>query len=453
MCLCARLSSWMEGWLAEEQCGFRRRRGCADQLWAVRRLEEMAREYRQELHCCAVDLTAAFDSAPRPGLWALLRARGFPEQGVQLLQRLYTGTTCRVRLGGGRKSASFPVSVGVQQGSPDSCPLFNVLMDRVLAETLEEAQECGVTVRFRVEGHLCQAHLKTNDKWGRRLVSALLQADDVWLVAATHAQLQRLLAALERACGRWCLEINLAKTHHLVVSPAGSPLGPTATTAPAAQAPQPTAPEMEALLLGGQPVGRVQQMEYLGAQLTADGSLDAELSARLKKAGNAMHQLIPTLRLRTVGLRAKVTFYEASVLSTLLYGAHSWALTAGQEQRLAAFHMRSLRRLLGLSLRDHVPNEVVLARCGQAPLPELLRVQRLLWLGHCWRMTDERLPKMLLFGRLEGKRPRGRPPQRWREDVVREDLEQLKIRSWAGLATDRAAWAAAAKAAAPRRRL
>ncbi len=85
---------------------------------------------------------------------------------------------------------------------------------------------------------------------------------------------------------------------------------------------------------------------------------------------------------------------------------------------------------------------------------ELLRVQRLLWLGHCWRMGEERLPKMLLWGRLEGKRSRSRPPLRWREDVVRSDVKDMGLtQAWSWLAGDSAAWKAAAKAAAPRRRL
>ena len=72
---------------------------------------------------------------------------------------------------------------------------------------------------------------------------------------------------------------------------------------------------------------------------------------------------------------------------------------------------------------------------------ELLRQQRLLWFGHCIRMGDERLPKMAVFGRLEGKRPRGRPPRRWREDVLRGDMAAAKLdQAWPRLAADRAAW-------------
>ncbi|GAB4819626.1 hypothetical protein N2152v2_006672 [Parachlorella kessleri] len=377
-----------------------RKRGCADHISTVRRLEELALEWKQPMHSCAVDLKAAFDSASRDALWVLLRAQGLPEPAIQLLQRLYSNTTCRLRQAPGQHSASFTVSVGVQQGAPDSCPLFNVLMDRILTETLAEAGDCGVQLVCKLDGQLRQRPFKAGAAgWQKVLVNMLLQADDVLLVATSHEQLQRLLTALHRACNRWQLVINVSKTKHLVVQPPGT---------------QPVAAEV--LMLGEEPVERVRQLEYLGIQLSDTGTLEAELSARLRKAAHKCHTLQPTFSLRSLGLRAKLRIFEGTVMPTLLYGAHSWALTAQQEQRLQTFHMRCLRRILGLSLLDRIPNSVILAHCGQQPIKEQLRLQRLLWLGHLVRMPDTRLPKLAFFSQLAEKRPRGRPIVRLREE-------------------------------------
>ncbi|GAB4813537.1 hypothetical protein N2152v2_000583 [Parachlorella kessleri] len=194
-------------------------------------------------------------------------------------------------------------------------------------------------------------------------------------------------------------------------------------------------------MLGEEPVERVRQLEYLGIQLSDTGTLDAELSARLKKAAHKCHTLQPTFSLRSLGLRAKLRIFEGTVMPTLLYGAHSWALTAQQEQRLHTFHMRCLRRILGLSLLDRIPNSVILACCGQQPIKEQLRLQRLLWLGHLVRMPDTRLPKLVFFSQLVAKRPRGRPLVRLREDVLRADVRSKGIAtSWRRLAVDRAKW-------------
>ena len=45
----------------------------------------------------------------------------------------------------------------------------------------------------------------------------------------------------------------------------------------------------------------------------------------------------------------KMQVYQAVVLSTLLYGSEAWTLYSHQEHRLSAFHLRCVRRLLGIT--------------------------------------------------------------------------------------------------------
>ena len=45
------------------------------------------------------------------------------------------------------------------------------------------------------------------------------------------------------------------------------------------------------------------------------------------------------------------------VISIFLYACESWTLTAELEKRTQAFEMRCYRRLLNISLKDHVTNE------------------------------------------------------------------------------------------------
>ena len=60
----------------------------------------------------------------------------------------------------------------------------------------------------------------------------------------------------------------------------------------------------------------------------------------------------------------KVNVYKACVISTLLYGSESWTMRAHQEIRLNVFHMRCLRRILGITGQDRVTNKVVLEKAG-----------------------------------------------------------------------------------------
>ena len=72
--------------------------------------------------------------------------------------------------------------------------------------------------------------------------------------------------------------------------------------------------------------------------------------------------------------------------------------------------------------------------------------RRLRWLGRLARMLDERLPKRVLFGHMDGSGLRGRSQKQWvaTMDYVREDLHfaELSI-TWWRKSQDRAGWRAA----------
>jgi len=53
-------------------------------------------------------------------------------------------------------------------------------------------------------------------------------------------------------------------------------------------------------------------------------------------------------------------------------------------------------------------------------ITETIRLHRLRWFGHVQRMEENRIPKRVLCMNLETTRPRGRPRNRW-QDEVRED--------------------------------
>ena len=61
--------------LRESQCGFRKGRGCIDQVFSLRVLAEKAREYNTTLYLCFVDLRKAYDSVSRDALWVVLQKR------------------------------------------------------------------------------------------------------------------------------------------------------------------------------------------------------------------------------------------------------------------------------------------------------------------------------------------------------------------------------------------
>jgi hypothetical protein len=49
-----------------------------------------------------------------------------------------------------------------------------------------------------------------------------------------------------------------------------------------------------------------------------------------------------------------------------------------------------------------------------------IRLHRLRWFGHVQRMEENRNPKIILYMNLESTRPKGRPRNRW-QDELREN--------------------------------
>ena len=63
------------------------------------------------------------------------------------------------------------------------------------------------------------------------------------------------------------------------------------------------------------------------------------------------------------------------------------------------------------------------------------------WAAHVARMGEERGVYRVLVGKLEGKRPLGRPRGRW-VDNIGTDLQEVGCRymDWIGVAQDRYRW-------------
>ncbi|BHF61520.1 hypothetical protein SprV_0100449500 [Sparganum proliferum] len=92
-----RLNNHLEqGLLPESQCGFRRHRGTTDMIFAARQLQEKCQEMRTHLYSTFVDLTKAFDTVNREGLWKIMQKFGCPERFTQMVRQLHDGMMARV---------------------------------------------------------------------------------------------------------------------------------------------------------------------------------------------------------------------------------------------------------------------------------------------------------------------------------------------------------------------
>ena len=66
-----RIESEIDNKLREEQAGFRKNRGCIDQIFALRNIIEQTVEYNEQLHINFIDFKKAFDSLHRASIWKI----------------------------------------------------------------------------------------------------------------------------------------------------------------------------------------------------------------------------------------------------------------------------------------------------------------------------------------------------------------------------------------------
>ena len=94
-------------------------------IFAIRQLQVKCLEQRQDLYLLFIDLTKAFDTISRPGLWSILSKLGCPPKFISMVRSLHDGMMARV-VENGDVSDPFPVTNGVKQGCVLAPTLFSL---------------------------------------------------------------------------------------------------------------------------------------------------------------------------------------------------------------------------------------------------------------------------------------------------------------------------------------
>jgi len=139
--------------------------------------------------------------------------------------------------------------------------------------------------------------------------------------------------------------------------------------------------------------------------------------------------------------------YRTIILPVILYGCETWSLTLREERELRVFENMVLRRIFGPRRVEvtgdwrRLHNEELNDLYCSPNIVRVIKSRRMRWAGHVARMGEERGVYRVLVGKLEGKRPLGRPRRRW-VDNIRKDLQEVGCgyMDWIGLAQDRDRW-------------
>ena len=200
-----------QGHLPESQCGFRAGRGTTDMIFAARQLQEKCIEQYRDLYTTFVDLTKAFDTVSREGLWRIMEKFGCPRKFIAIVRQFHDGMTAKV-LDNGEPSKAFPVTNGVKQGCVLAPTLFSMMFSAMLSDAFKDC-ELGINIRYRSDGKLFNLRrLKAITKVKESVIRDFLFADDCALNANGEHEMQLQMDRFSSACDNFGLTISTKKT-------------------------------------------------------------------------------------------------------------------------------------------------------------------------------------------------------------------------------------------------
>ena len=168
----------------------------------------------------------------------------------------------------------------------------------------------------------------------------------------------------------------------------------------------------------------VDKFTYLGSSVS---STEKDIDTRLTKAWTAIDWLSIIWK-SDLTEKMKRSFFQASVVSILLYGCTTWTLSKRLDKKLDGNYIRMLRAILNKSWRQHPTRHQLYGHLHL--ITKTIKVRRTRHAGHCWSSGNELISDVFLwtptYGRAKAWRPARTYIQQLCEDTAcsPEDLPE-----------------------------
>ena len=281
---------------------------------------------------------------------------------------LYRNTKVKVR-SPDRDTDYFDIVAGVLQGDTLAPYLFIICLDYVLRTSIDNIRENGF-----------EQTKKRSRRYPAKTITDADYADDIALLANTPNQGETLLHSLERAASGIGLHVNAQKTEFMCFNQKG-----------------------DISTQDGTSLKLVDKFTYLGSSVS---STEKDIDTRLTKAWTAIDRLSIIWKSNLTD-KMKRSFFQAAVVSILLYGCTTWMLTKRLEKKLDGNYTRMLRAILDRSWQQHPTRRQLYGHLP--PITKTIQARRTRHAGHCWRSKDEIVSDMFQWTPTYGQSKAGRP--------------------------------------------
>ena len=163
--------------------------------------------------------------------------------------------------------------------------------------------------------------------------------------------------------------------------------------------------------IDGETMETVTDFIFLGPEITADGDHSHEIERHLLLGRKAMTNLDSMLKSRDITLPTKVHIVFAMVFPIVMYGCESWTIKKAECWRIDAFELWCWRRLSRVPWTERRSNKLILKEISPEYSLKGLML-KLQYFGHLMQRVDS-LEKILMLGKIEGRRRRGQQKMRW----------------------------------------
>ncbi|CAG4966429.1 unnamed protein product [Colias eurytheme] len=372
-----------------EQAGFRKGFSTIDHIHTLELLIEKYQERNRPLYLAYIDYKKAFDSVSHNYIWETLATQNVENEYIRVIKSIYEKSKSRVKLE--TAGSWFPIKRGVRQGDPLSPILFIATLESIISKL--NWNKCGIKVKSEYLNHL-------------------RFADDLVLISETGKELQHMVKSLNQASKLAGLEMNLSKTMVMTNN----------TKVP--------------IYVDNIPLPYTEKYIYLGKQISFDRlSNYQEIERRAQLTWNKYWSFKEIFK-SNMPIKLKTKVMNSCLIPCLTYACQTWKFNKSVKEKIITCQRGMERSMLNIKRINKIRHTKIRNITKATDGLEQALALKWKWAGHIARLQDHRWTRKVSEWRGPvGKRKKGRPYNRWEDEIKR-----IAGPNWIQIAQSRENW-------------